>query len=103
MVDFKKLQEMDVLLANIDSAQDKARIIAEGLTQKYFSFVEDEYKLFYYNNASLKSNIVYDYIFEVAQNMSKLLEIFDEVFKEARAENVREGKTNVFPDAGKAV
>lgn len=86
MVDFKKLQEIDTLLNNINLVQDKAKIIAEDLRQEYFSLTKDEYKLFYYDDAVIKNDIVHDYIFEAVQNMSKLLEIFGAVFKEARDE-----------------
>lgn len=96
MVDFKKLQEIDTLLNNINLVQDKAKIIAEDLRQEYFSLTKDEYKLFYYDDAVIKNDIVHDYIFEAVQNMSKLLEIFGAVFKEARDEKRSGGAKLTF-------
>ena len=78
MTEKEKLLELDNLISEMELCQERARTMASDIDQEYFDETDDQYKLYLFDQYSVKFDILFDYVFkniELLQEARTLLKV----------------------------
>lgn len=86
--DFKKIQEMDDIICELEIASEKTKCMIQDVMEEYFSLTEKSGRERCFNRAQVKNRIALDNILEVEVLVQKIIPIFNVVFNETKPENL---------------
>lgn len=81
----KKLITLDDMISRAELNQEKAHMMASILDQGYFDEKDDRFKLYYFDNASIEHDILFDYIAMNTQLLKEIRKLLNE-----EADNIEE-------------
>lgn len=84
MKNFPKICDFDGALMAVEADAEKARYMAYQIYDELAEDMTDAAKLYYYNNLRIMSEIVYDYAHQVQEELKKVRELFDDLWKDAK-------------------
>lgn len=84
MKNFPNICDFDSALITVEVDAEKAKYMAYRVYNELAEDRTDAAKLYYYNNLRIMSEIVHDYACQVQEELKKVRELFDDLWKDAK-------------------
>lgn len=78
MTEKEKLRELDDLIADMETYQERAIVMISILDQDYYDLKEDNFKLYYFEKASTEHDILFDYVSRNVELLKRARELLNE-------------------------
>lgn len=85
-----KLRKLDDMISSMEIFQKRAHIMAAAISNDFFDLTDDGFKLFYFDTADTKFDILFDYVNRNTELLREIRALLDDGCKNSGSRPVNE-------------